>query len=61
MLTSNLTVAGANLDAIEVTADGVSIELNGFELAGPVTCTDLGSDVMCGAGSGIGIDARASG
>lgn len=57
VLTSNLTVADANLDAIEITADGVSIELNGFELAGPVTCMNLGSDVTCGAGSGIGIDA----
>ena len=57
-LTSNLDVsADADLDGIELATDGVTIDLNGFTVAGPVTCTGLGSAVNCApAGSGIGID-----
>jgi len=37
-LTSNLTVADANVSAIQITADGVTLELNGHTLQGPVVC-----------------------
>lgn len=56
-LTSNLTTASVNTTLIEVTADNVSIDLNGFTLSGPVTCTST-NIVSCSAtGSGLGIDA----
>lgn len=41
-LTGNLSVADATIDAIEITANSVSLDLNGFEIVGPVNCT-LGS------------------
>ena len=57
-LTANLTVTDPAKDGIHATADGVSIDLNGFEIAGPVVCTGLGSAVSCGAGLGRGIRAN---
>lgn len=57
VLTGNLAVDDPNLDGIEVTADGVTLDLNGFEISGPVTCTGLGSAVSCGPGTGGGINA----
>jgi hypothetical protein len=65
-LTSNLDVRGAadpaNTSAIQVTSDGVSIDLGGFAILGPVVCTPDGnipSTVTCvpSGGSGHGIDA----
>ncbi|MCA1779889.1 MAG: hypothetical protein LC637_11040 [Xanthomonadaceae bacterium] len=46
-LTSNLTTNSSNITLIRVTADNVSIDLNGFSLLGP----------NAGAGTGDGIDA----
>src|ERR1700736_4647436 len=37
-LASNLAVP-ANVDAIDISADNVNLDLNGFTIAGPVTCT----------------------
>jgi len=37
-LTSNLFVP-PNLSAIDITADGVTLDLNGFEVVGPVSCS----------------------
>ncbi len=55
-LTGNLTTASASADLIVVNADSVTIDLNGFSLIGPVTCS--GSTTTCStSGSGIGIDA----
>jgi len=60
-LTSNLDVSpDPNVDGIQVTADGVTIDLSGFEIAGPVTCTGLGSEVACSAGTGYGINANSA-
>ena len=56
-LTANLDVSDPNVDAIAVNGDGVEIDLNGFEISGPVSCTGLGSAVSCGAGTGMGVDA----
>lgn len=63
-LTSNLDLRGIanaqNLDAIAVTADGVSIDLNGFAILGPTVCAGFPplSALICGpTGGGRGIDA----
>src|ERR1700760_2943950 len=40
-LTGNLTVPDANTTAIQITADGVTIDLNGFSIIGPVVCTSF--------------------
>lgn len=59
-LTGNLTVPNANTTAIQVTADNVSINLNGFVIKGPTVCTKdaLSGFVSCSpTGSGRGVDA----
>ena len=57
-LTGNLTTPSTNQTLIDVNADDVSIDLNGFALQGPVSCS--GSTVSCSAsGTGDGIDASA--
>jgi len=55
-LTSDLTTNSVNTTLIVVDSDQVSIDLNGFSLTGPVTCS--GSSLSCsGSGTGDGIDA----
>jgi hypothetical protein len=57
VLTSNLIVTDEALDGI-VASGPVSLDLNGFTIAGPVTCTGSGAGLSCGSGSGGGgIDA----
>lgn len=56
-LSGNLVVA-VNVDGIEISADNVSIDLNGFTISGPVTCTGSGTTISCTAGSGVGINQR---
>lgn len=56
ILTSNLTTTSANQTLIQVNADNVQIDLNGFALLGPAVCS--GGTVTCtGTGSGDGISA----
>lgn len=56
ILTSNLTTTDPNRTLISVAADNVQIDLNGFALIGPASCS--GSDVTCSnTGTGDGIDA----
>ncbi|MFN7993371.1 MAG: right-handed parallel beta-helix repeat-containing protein [Bryobacteraceae bacterium] len=56
-LTGNLTVPDENTTAILITANSVTLDLDGFTVSGPVTCT--GSPITCSAGgSGIGIQAN---
>ncbi len=56
-LSGNLTVPDANTTAIQITADHVTLDLNGFAIIGPVVCTS--SPAVCPpAGSGIGVDAE---
>jgi len=56
-LTGNLTVPDENTDGIVVSANDISIDLNGFAIMGPVTCS--GSPLTCsipsytGTGSGV--------
>lgn len=51
-LPSNLTITG-NTDAIVINADNVTLDLNGFIILGPGTCT--GFPVSSCTGQGIGI------
>lgn len=55
-LTGNLTVASNDTHGIYVRAFGtVTIDMRGFSLRGPISCTGLGSAVSCDAGSGHGV------
>jgi hypothetical protein len=51
VLTSNLTTSDVDQTLIQVSAHNVSVDLNGFSLVGPVSCT--GSPNECSA-SGVG-------
>lgn len=53
ILTSNLVVTSINTSAILVNASQVSIDLNGFTIAGPHSCIGDGSAIICGPGGGI--------
>lgn len=56
VLTSNLTTTNVNQTMIQVDVNNVSIDLNGFSISGPVSCS--GSAPTCtDSGTGTGIDA----
>src|SRR5262249_13803327 len=58
-LTGNLTTPDINTSAIVVTADNVTLDLNGFSIIGPAVCG--GVPASCAAfGSGVGVDAGAN-
>ena len=50
-LSSNLTVADGNTSAIQIAADHVTLDLNGFAILGPVDCTRGCSS----SGIGVGV------
>jgi len=58
-LTGNLDVTGQatpeDVTAIEITADSVSLDLNGFSILGPADCTGAPVQSCSGAGSGFGV------
>lgn len=56
-LASNLTVPNENTTAIEIRANSVTLDLNGFTIEGPVKCEDPGGGVIvCDKnGSGFGV------
>jgi hypothetical protein len=55
-LSGNLTVPDASTTGIEITANHVTLDLNGFAIIGPNVCT--GSPVTCTfSGGGVGIHA----
>ena len=61
-LTGNLVVPDANTTAITITAPNVTLDLAGFTISGPVTCTTF--PTMChgaGTGDGIAIDLPGAG
>lgn len=72
-LSSNLTVPNADTSAIVITADSVTIDLNGFSILGPVSCPSDGQHATTGCsvggvacpggfcGFGIGIDSGYAG
>lgn len=56
ILTSDLAVSNPSVDGIEVSSPGVSIDLKGFSLTGPGSCSGSGSTIDCppiGAGTGV--------
>jgi hypothetical protein len=54
-LSGNLTVPDANTTAIEITADNVTIDLNGFSIIGPTVCSGLPVTSCSPTGPGLGI------
>ena len=55
-LNSNLVITDASLTVIDITANDVTLDLNGFSIIGPNSCT--GTPVQCTIpGGGIGIKA----
>jgi hypothetical protein len=54
-LAGNLTVPDANTTAITITADNVSLDLNGFMIQGPTVC-DAAAHTCAPTGTGDGID-----
>jgi len=62
VLTSNLDVTGqpnpANVTAVVVTAPSVDLDLGGFALRGPLSCS--GSPLTCTPSSGMGVGVHAS-
>jgi hypothetical protein len=58
-LTSNLLVPESK-DGISIDARNVSVDLNGFEIRGPATCTE-GPPVNCTGSSNSGVYAEAEG
>jgi len=62
VLTGPVTVPDQNTTAIEVTAANVTIDLNGFKMSGPVSCTGSGAALSCSPlGTGIGIQGSVAG
>ncbi len=58
-LVGTLTVPDSDTSAIVVSVDGVKIDLNGFAIVGPNTCSWSSPNLTCtDSGTGIGIDAR---
>src|SRR5205807_10412712 len=58
-LSGNLTVADPNAVAIQITADFVTLDLNGFSVIGPNVCA--GHPAVCpAAGTGVGVQAGAN-
>jgi hypothetical protein len=47
-LSGNLVVP-ADVDGIDILTDNVAIDLNGFTVSGPVTCTGYSAGIDCGA------------
>jgi hypothetical protein len=59
-LDGNLTVPDAATTAIEITADNVTLDMNGFSINGPNVCTANPTRCTFSGGGGIGILAVAS-
>lgn len=59
LLTSVLTLPDENTTGIAIDADRVTLDLNGFGIEGPVTCSGTTGAVVCSAiGAGFGVRAR---
>jgi hypothetical protein len=54
-LSGNLQVTASKTDAIDIKAKNVSLNLNGFTITGPVTCTGFGTSLTCTGLGGYGI------
>jgi hypothetical protein len=53
LLTGNLTLPSEHSTGIEITTDGVTLDLNGFSINGPTICINGGSCAPVGTGDGI--------
>jgi hypothetical protein len=60
-LSGNLVVSAPSTDGIVMETGNVTLDLNGFTISGPVTCTGYGSGLSCSGTGGIGIYAPAPG
>jgi hypothetical protein len=61
VVTSDLTGVPANTHAVLVTADRVTLDLNGFRIVGPAVCTGNGAAVVCNpstTGDGVSAGSR---
>ncbi|MFK8012419.1 MAG: hypothetical protein AB8B80_10285 [Marinicellaceae bacterium] len=47
ILTSNLVSSSETVNVIEITADNVTLDLNGFSIIGPRTCTGSNDTLSC--------------
>lgn len=56
-LTGNLSIPDLNTTGIQITADFVTLDLNGFGIIGPAVCGTLSATLCPPAGLGIGIQA----
>jgi len=56
-LSGNLTVTDFNTTAIQITADFVTLDLNGFSIVGPAFCTNGPATTCPALGKGIGVQA----
>ena len=54
-LTSNLIVGNVNITAVEIEVDNVTLDLNGFSIIGPVTCTGDPVTSCTSSGTGDGV------
>ena len=61
-LTSNVTSTSTSINVIEISADNVTLDLNGFAIIGPRTCTGDNTTLVCTNGgmtaNGINASAR---
>lgn len=64
-LTGNLDIPDANTNGIEITAQNVTLDLNGFTLLGPTVCTAITWDTpvteCAPLGTGVGITSETDG
>lgn len=56
-LSGNLTVPNANTTAIQISADNVSLDLNGFSILGPTVCSGTPGAGCSPTGTGFGVAA----
>jgi hypothetical protein len=55
-LKSNITVPDATTTAISITADNVTLDLNGYSIRGPTVCAGTPVTSCSPTGTGVGID-----
>ena len=60
-LTGNLIVPDLNTTAIQITADSVTVDLNGFNIIGPAVCRRTPATTCPPSGTGTGIEAAPEG
>jgi hypothetical protein len=54
-LSGNLVVSATSTDGIDINVSNVALDLNGFTISGPVTCTGQGASISCTGTEGAGI------